>query len=108
MCRAYSVVSGGPPPSAELGLRHRNGVAGQPVDLCRGFRQRELDQGLSVITDTEGWQHFRRLNPALLISPATDGLENRATMGAGIRASWTASSGTLVLEAEGTADLLTV
>ncbi|MDQ5860854.1 MAG: hypothetical protein M3536_01155 [Actinomycetota bacterium] len=57
-----------------------------------------------VITDTDGWQHFRRLDPALLVSPATDGLEDRATMGAGIRASWTASSGKLVLEAEGTAD----
>ena len=57
-----------------------------------------------VSTDSEGWQQFRRLDPALLISPATDGLEDRATMGAGIRASWTASSGTLVLDAEGTAD----
>lgn len=57
-----------------------------------------------IITDTEGWQHFRRLDPSLLISPATDGLEDRARMGAGIRASWTASSGRLVLEAEGAAD----
>lgn len=57
-----------------------------------------------IITDDDGWQHFRRLDPALLISPATDGLEDRASMGAGIRASWTASSGKLVLDAEGTAD----
>jgi lysophospholipase L1-like esterase len=60
-----------------------------------------------VITDDDGWQHFRRLDPALLISPATDGLEDRATMGAGIRSSWTVSAGTvstgtLVLDAEGT------
>ena len=48
-----------------------------------------------VITDDDGWQHFRRLDPALLISPATDGLEDRATMGAGIRSSWTVSAGTV-------------
>lgn len=57
-----------------------------------------------VVTDAEGWQHFRRLDPALFISPATDGLEDRARMAAGVRATWTASSGKLVVEAEGSED----
>ena len=28
-----------------------------------------------IIMDDDGWQRFRRLDPALLTSPATDGLE---------------------------------
>jgi lysophospholipase L1-like esterase len=57
-----------------------------------------------INTDRRGWQHFRRLDPALFIPPATDGLEDRACMPAGVRATWTASSGRLVIEAECSAD----
>jgi hypothetical protein len=57
-----------------------------------------------VITDDNGWQHFRWLDPALVVSPAPDCLEDRATMAP---ASWALSAGTvstgrLVLDAEGT------
>ena len=93
MCRAYSVAPPGKVAGRETG---RFG----PVDSINAH----WAGAFKIIMDDDGWQRFRRLDPALLTSPATDGLENRATMGAGIRASWTASSGTLVLDAEGTAD----
>lgn len=57
-----------------------------------------------INTDRSGWQHFGRLDPTLFISPSTDGLEDRARMPAGVRATWTASSGRLIIEAEGSAD----
>ena len=57
-----------------------------------------------VVQDVEGWQEFRRLDTELLMPPFTDGLADMAQMTAGIRATWTASSGRLTLKAEGTAD----
>jgi len=57
-----------------------------------------------IIHDSDGWQQFRRLDPALFVPPATDGLAERARMCAGIRATWTATSGRLVIEAVGPDD----
>ena len=57
-----------------------------------------------VVHDSDGWQQFRRLDSALFMPPATDGLEERARMCAGIHATWTATSGHVVIEAEGPED----
>ncbi|SEJ25392.1 Lysophospholipase L1 [Arthrobacter sp. yr096] len=57
-----------------------------------------------IVHDADGWQQFRRLDGALLIPPATDGLAERAKMCAGIHASWKVTAGRLVIEAEGQDD----
>ncbi|WP_405475393.1 SGNH/GDSL hydrolase family protein [Paenarthrobacter ilicis] len=57
-----------------------------------------------IVHDADGWQQFRRLDSTLFMPPATDGLEERAKMCAGIHATWTASGGRLVIEAEGQGD----
>jgi hypothetical protein len=58
----------------------------------------------TIIHDADGWHHFQRLDSELFMPPATDGLEERARMCAGIHATWTATSGHLVIEAEGPED----
>ena len=58
----------------------------------------------TIINDADGWQQFRRLDGELFMPPATDGLEERARMCAGIHAGWLATSGHLVIEAEGPED----
>ncbi|WP_159707326.1 GDSL-type esterase/lipase family protein [Arthrobacter sp. 18067] len=58
----------------------------------------------TIVHDADGWHQFRRLDGALFMPPATDGLEERARMCAGIHATWTATSGHLVIEAEGPED----
>ncbi|WP_427016992.1 GDSL-type esterase/lipase family protein [Pseudarthrobacter sp. P1] len=57
-----------------------------------------------VDVDEEGWQSFQRLDAAAFLPPSTDGLANRAAMTAGVRALWQSSGGTLVVEADCTAD----